>query len=82
MRMNVTTRPSLIAVSRVVPALGLPLTFISREINRHRDHNLLLYKLPTLRIKIQVCKLNFLLIESRTRTIVFHKRPDVRLIDS
>lgn len=71
MRTNVTTRSSLIAVSRVVPTLGSSLTFISGEINRYRDDNLSLYKLPARFIKIRGCKLNFLLITYAP--LIFHK---------
>lgn len=67
MRMNVTTRSSLIAVSRVVPTLGSSLTFISGEINRYCDDNLSLYKLPARFIKIRGCKLNFLFIKVHIR---------------
>lgn len=73
MRMNVTTRSSLIAVSRVVPTLGSSLTFISGEINRYRDDNLSLYKLPARFIKIRDCKLNFLFIKVHIRATDVHK---------
>lgn len=74
MRTNVTTRSSLIAVSRVVPTLGSSLTFISGEINRYRDDNLSLYKLLARFIKIRGCKLNFLLIKVHIRVpLIFHK---------